>query len=91
MTSDVSWMQVGAGAIGIGPVVGRQACLDMIQSNGGATFTKLADPVVASDTVVAVPLSVSIGGTGVCVFTVRNDGGTLRVSEMVWIPEPNSR
>ena len=91
LTSDATWMAVGGGAIGVGPIVGRQAYVDMIKSEGGATFTKLADPVVASDTVVAVPMNVSISGAGVCVFTVRNDGGTVKVSEMVWIPEVNSR
>jgi hypothetical protein len=91
LTKDVSWIGVGGGVIGDGPVVGRQAYVDMIKSAGGVKFTKLADPVVASDTVVAVPLIVSVGGLGVCVFTVRNDGGTVKVSEMVWIPDPSFR
>jgi len=91
LTDDVSWMEVGGGRIDIGPVVGRQAYVDMIKVDGGANFTELADPVVASDTVVAISLNVSIGGTGVCVFTVRNDAGTVTVSEMVWVPEPTSR
>jgi len=91
MTSDFSWTAVGGGAITAGPINGRQAYLDMIKSYGGAHMTTLADPVVASDTVVAVPMTVSIGGTGVLVVTVRNDGGTVKVSEMVWVPEPGSR
>ena len=65
----------------------------MIRSLGGVHFTTLGEPTVAGDTVVAVPVSLSSGavGTGMVVFTVRDDGGQLKVAEMVYLAEPASR
>lgn len=92
MTPDVVWTAVAAGKITDGPLVG-QAYVGLVQSMGGVHFTTLGDPVVAGDTVVAVPVSLSGGaaGTGMAVFTVRDDGGQVKVAEMVYLTEPSSR
>jgi ketosteroid isomerase-like protein len=92
MTSDAVWMAVAAGKITDGPL-GVEEYVGMIKSMGGVHFTTLGEPTVAGDTVVAVPVSLSAGatGTGMAVFTVRNDGGQVKVSEMVYLTEPSSR
>jgi ketosteroid isomerase-like protein len=90
MTSDVVWMTVGGGKVLAGPRTGSQAYVAFVKSNP-TQFTTLGDPIVAGDSMVAVPVSVAGGGTGMWVCTVRNVDGSMKVSEMLWVPEPSAR
>jgi hypothetical protein len=95
MTADAVWSAPGDGALGAGPYRGEDYVTFMQQLAPSFEITTLGDPVVAGDTVVAVPASISgplgVSGTGLSVFQVRAEGGTVKVSEILWIPQVSDR
>ncbi len=95
MTSDAVWSAPGEGAIGVGPYRGDDYVTFMQQLAPSFQITTLGDPVVAGDTAVAVPVSISgplgVTGTGLSVYHVRAEAGTVKVSEILWIPQVSDR
>ena len=95
MTSDVVWSAPGDGGIGVGPYRGEDYVTFTQQFAPSFQITALGDPVVGGDTTVAVPVSISgpLGatGTGLNVYHVRAEGGTVKVSEILWIPQVADR
>jgi hypothetical protein len=95
-TSDVVWTTVFGGKVMDGPYVGKDYLALMASAAPTFSIQKLGDPAVGGDSVVAVPTYFSANklgasGTGVTVFTVRAEGGQLKVAEITVYPDLASR
>lgn len=94
-TDDVVWTAFGLGAVGSGPYVG-QAYLDFQTGWGSFTLEPTGDPLISGDQQVAQVLTLNLvdasglirvtDQVGVTVFRLADEGGRLKVSEIIWMP-----